>query len=118
MPILIVDDQKFIAGMFKMFLAGHLVVLAHDGATALRLFELEKPNIVLTDVELPDMSGFDILDAIRRTRPVPVIVITASDTHASRALAHGAAMALVKPVSKETLVAAVEALQAPALQTP
>jgi len=111
MPVLIVDDQKFIAGMFKMFLAGERVLLAHDGATALRLFEQEKPSIVLTDVELPDMSGFDILDVIRRTRPVPVIVITASEAHASRALAQGAAMTLVKPVSKETLIAAVQTLK-------
>ena len=112
MPVLIVEDQKFVAGMFKMFLTGHQIVLAHDGATALRLFEQERPSIVLTDVELPDMTGFDILKAVRMARQVPVIVITASEAHASRALQEGASLALLKPVSKQTLVAAVQTLRA------
>jgi DNA-binding response OmpR family regulator len=111
MPVLIVEDQVFIAGMFKIFLKGHRILVAHDGATALKLFEDEYPNVVVTDVELPDMSGFDIRQQVRARSNVPVIIITAYEAYAARAVQEGASLALVKPVSKGALVSAVSSLK-------
>lgn len=106
-PIVIVEDQQFVARMFKMYLAGHKIYLAHDGATAMSIVRDVNPNLIITDIELPDMTGFDILRAVR-TSDIPVIVLTASESYADRAVKEGAAMALTKPVSKATLLSAVK----------
>jgi two-component system chemotaxis sensor kinase CheA len=101
--ILVVDDSSTTRQLEKNVLesAGYRVQVAVDGVEALEKIKTEKPNLVISDVEMPRMSGFEMLKAIRanlETRDLPVIIVsslyTAGDQATGRAL--GAAAYLVK----------------------
>ncbi len=82
--------------------------VATSGRAALRQIELETPDLVLLDVEMPDMSGFDVCKIIKdheQTREIPVIFLTGvtDDSSRDRGLRLGAADFLNKPVDFEIL---------------
>lgn len=80
MRILVADDEPASAQALKdlLELVGHSVIgPAGDGAEAVRLATLEKPDIAIFDIDMPLMSGLEAIDQITRTRPIPVIVLTA-----------------------------------------
>ncbi|HSL93212.1 MAG TPA: response regulator, partial [Bacillota bacterium] len=66
--ILIVEDERKIADLLAGYLRneGHAVVLAHDGKSALELFETEAPSLILLDVMLPEMTGLEVCKTIRQ----------------------------------------------------
>ncbi len=79
--ILVVEDDKFLAGMYntKLDLEGFSVIVANDGEEGLRLAESENPTIILLDIILPKMSGFDVLKSLKKneqTKKIPVILLT------------------------------------------
>jgi DNA-binding response OmpR family regulator len=79
--VLLVEDDQFLAGMYvtKLHLEGFHVVLARDGAEGWRLAESENPSLILLDIVLPKLSGFEILERVRKTpglKQVPVILLT------------------------------------------
>ncbi|MDD5040098.1 MAG: response regulator [Patescibacteria group bacterium] len=79
--ILLVEDDEFLAGMYvtKLNLEGFDVQLASDGEKGLRLAKEHNPDIILLDVVLPKMSGFDVLKSLKEdssTKDVPVILLT------------------------------------------
>ena len=79
--VLIIEDDTFLAGMYvtKLTLENFDVQLASDGLQGLKLIRETKPDIILLDILLPKLSGFDILKAIKRnpqTKSVPVILLT------------------------------------------
>lgn len=79
--VLLVEDDQFLAGMYgsKLELEGYHVVLARDGAEGWKLARTSKPDLVLLDLVLPKMSGFEILEHIRATPDLastPVILLT------------------------------------------
>src|SRR5581483_3250816 len=77
--ILIIDDEIAIATAFAMFFrhdGAHVVHEAHSGAEGIALYERVRPDLVLLDVRLPDMTGFDVLSRIRGDDAV-VIMVTA-----------------------------------------
>ena len=79
--VLVVDDTKIIREVLTKFLKkeGHEVRLAQNGKQGIELFRKEQFDLVLTDVVMPDVSGLDVLAAIRKTnRDVPVIVMSAT----------------------------------------
>jgi len=80
MRILVADDEPASAQALKDLLevVGHRVIgPAADGAEAVRLAALERPDIAIFDLDMPRMTGLEAIDQITRTRPIPVIVLTA-----------------------------------------
>jgi len=79
--IVLVEDDAFLAGMYvtKLNLEGYDVHLASDGEKGLKLVKEELPGIILLDVILPKMSGFDVLKDLKadaKTKNIPVILLT------------------------------------------
>ena len=110
-PTLVVDDDREVAGIHTGFLLGHgsfdVVGAAHSGTQALDLVERLHPRLVLLDIHLPDMTGIDVLRALRNRPgdPVDVIAITAArelDT-VRAAVAGGVLHYLVKPFNGTVL---------------
>ena len=115
--ILLVEDvslnRRLIATMLRR--DRHIVSEAEDGSTALELYNAGTFDLVLLDVGLPDMDGFQILEAMKRSargNPAQFIMLTASTafTTAERANAMGVARVLHKPVSGEQLRTAIQAV--------
>jgi DNA-binding response OmpR family regulator len=110
--ILVVDDEKDIAYSIEFALKqeGYLVVTSHDGADALRKVENENPDLIILDVLLPGMSGFDICKEIRvKGNKVPIIMLTAKTTEidAVIGLELGADDYLPKPARMKELIARI-----------
>jgi OmpR family response regulator RpaB len=101
--ILLVEDDRFLrkAAEVRLRRAGYIVITAADGEEALATARTTKPDLVLLDVIMPRMQGFDVLRALREQpdlQTVPIIVFTnlSQDADRERALAHGASGYLVK----------------------
>ena len=73
--ILIVDDDQNICELLRLYLAkeGYETLIAHDGEKALELFEQNKPNMVLLDVMMPKMDGWEVCRRIRAQANTPII---------------------------------------------
>lgn len=114
MKILIADDDKDLLELigFTFAQAGYLVVKAEDGPGALRLFEKESPDLVLLDINMPSLSGFQVCQTIRTRSRVPIMMLTVrgEEEDLVRALDLGADDYLTKPFSPATLKARVKAL--------
>lgn len=114
---LIVDDSVTIRRALEQMLtqAGFATRQARDGAEALRLMEQELPRVLVLDIEMPHMSGFDLLDIMSKSpkyEQVRIVMLTsrAGDEHRDYALAKGADAYLVKPCPQETLVETIRRL--------
>ena len=114
MKILIVDDDMELLGLigFALRQAGYFPVSAANGAEALALFEREQPDLVILDVNLPDMSGFEICRRIRAEARTPIMMLSVrgSEEDQVQGLDGGADDYLTKPYSPRTLLARVRAL--------
>ena len=77
--VLVVDDEKYILQLFKRALEseGFDVTMAADGESALSLFKEIEPHIILLDIRMPKLDGYSVLERIRETSQVPVIMLTA-----------------------------------------
>ena len=87
--ILVVDDERHIVRLVEVNLqrAGYDVVVAYDGVEALEVFAREKPDMVVLDVMMPRMDGFEVLKKLQadpESRNVPVIMLTAKGQEADR----------------------------------
>ncbi|HYW29368.1 MAG TPA: response regulator transcription factor [Gaiellales bacterium] len=114
MNILVVEDEPLIMSFLRRGLVaeGHTVTTADRGDTALGVFAGAHPDVVILDVMLPGMDGFDVLAAIRASDPhVPVILLTARGeiTDRVRGLDLGATDYVVKPFAFAELAARVRA---------
>ena len=111
--ILVVDDDVALAEMIGIVLQneGYEVVFCADGSAALTQFQENNPDLVLLDVMLPGMDGFDVCRAIRRVSDAPIVMLTArSDTaDVVRGLEAGADDYVPKPFKPKELVARVRA---------
>ena len=116
MKVVVVDDAPDIAEVvslcFQLRWSGAEVLSAGDGRSGIDLIEAESPDIVVLDVNLPDMDGFQILREVRRFSQVPVIMLTVkgADVDIARGLETGADDYMVKPFSHIELIARVEAV--------
>ncbi len=115
-PILVVDDDQRNVRLMESILRtqGYPVVRAYDGEEALRLIDAEKPDLVLLDVMMPKMSGFEVCQRLKgryETRLLPVIMVTALNALEDKvqALEIGADDFLSKPINKVELLAKVRA---------
>jgi DNA-binding response OmpR family regulator len=115
MRILVVEDSERMAQLLKKGLTEecYAVDIARDGPEGLRLAQSGEYDLVVLDVNLPDLDGFCVIRALRQARSdVPVIMVTARDSVADRVagLDGGADDYVVKPFSFEELLARVRAL--------
>jgi DNA-binding response OmpR family regulator len=114
--ILLVEDDPDIARFVEVNLvsAGYVVRIAHGGEEGLRLADEVRPDLVVLDVMMPGLSGFEVADRLRRnprTANARIVILTAKSASADRALAmaSGADDFLVKPIDPGDLLARVRA---------
>jgi DNA-binding NtrC family response regulator len=111
--VLVIDDDESLRRVMEYTLheAGLRVLTAADGIEGLRIFELEKPPVVVTDIQMPGISGYEVLKRIKEESPgALVVVITAYGTveKAVEAMKLGAYDYLTKPFSRDELRLVVE----------
>jgi len=115
MTAIIVDDEKHCRDVLGLLLQKHcpivnLVASCSEGASALEAIEMHRPDIVFLDIEMPEMSGFDMLEACRFTN-FEVIFTTAYNEYAIKAIRHNALDYILKPIDKDELIQAVFRVQ-------
>ncbi len=113
--ILVVDDEYKMRRLIKDFLEvhGYVVLEAADGEEALDIFYATKDiNLIILDVMMPKIGGFDVLMEMRASSSVPIIMLTARAQECDEIMGYdiGADQYITKPFSPKVLVARVEAL--------
>jgi DNA-binding response OmpR family regulator len=112
--VLVVDDDDDIRLLLQELLsgAGYRVETAEDGRAALRVFHENPTDIVILDLSMPDLDGFETLERLRDLSDVPVILLTArsGEIDKVRGFRAGADDYVVKPFGRQELLARIEAL--------
>ena len=112
--IVVVEDDINIAELLRLYLEkdGFEVHIAHDGGEGLRLAESEKPDLVMLDIMLPVMDGWQVCKALRKNSNVPIIMLTAKGETEDKVmgLEMGADDYIVKPFEVKELLARVHAV--------
>ena len=113
--ILVVDDDPVFVRLVKGVLAqkGYDILTAGDGQEALQVMFANKPDMVLLDVQMPRMDGWQACSRIREVSDIPVVMLTGMQTAEAdvvRGLDYGADDYLIKPVGNRELVARVRAI--------
>jgi two-component system KDP operon response regulator KdpE len=112
--VMAVDDEAGILRLIKLELAeqGFRVITASSGEEALQLAEEQRPDIVLLDIVMPELTGIEVLRKLRERWTVPVIFVTAKDADVDkvRGLEFGADDYIVKPFSPDELAARIRAV--------
>lgn len=115
--ILLADDETDVAlvASTRLEVSGYEVVIAADGEEALALFRSRRPDLVLLDILMPRLDGFQVCSIIKSdpaTRDVPVIIFSASSSHSlsleRKCIEMGADECIRKPYSGEELLAKIE----------
>ncbi|MDP2948606.1 MAG: response regulator transcription factor [Chloroflexota bacterium] len=112
--VLVVDDEAHIVETLRLYLErdGFRVIPAYDGRAALELAEREKPDLIVLDLMLPEVSGFDVCRTIRSRSQVPIIMLTARSEEVDKliGLELGADDYVTKPFSPREVAARVRAV--------
>lgn len=107
--ILVIDDDLAITELMSMLLKTHGfdVITTNSGAEGIRLVEQKKPNVVLLDLMMPDIDGWQVSKAVRGFSNVPILILSAINdpSMVASVLDAGADDFLVKPVPSSVLVA-------------
>lgn len=114
LPILLVEDDPELASQLQLLLAqrGYPLCWCQDGATALTVALAQPFALILLDIRLPDLDGFQLLSLLRQKIPTPVMILSACGAEADRiqGFTHGADDYLAKPYSFTELLLRIEAL--------
>ena len=112
--ILVVDDEKKIVDIVKAYLErdGYKVIVAYDGRLALHMARSESPDLIVLDLMLPEVSGWDVCRSLRTESNVPIIMLTARDDDSDKivGLELGADDYVIKPFNPKELVSRVRAV--------
>ena len=112
--VLVIDDEEDVRTVLKVHLerAGFDVICAADGNDGLRRFYSQRPVLVILDVLMPGMDGWQVLERFREVSNVPVLMLTSvtREPEKIRGLASGADDYITKPFSAEELMARVQAV--------
>jgi len=106
--VLLVDDEVRILRIIdiKLRIAGYEVITAMNGEEALQLVRTDKPDLVVLDIIMPVMDGFEFLKQVRAFSKIPVIAFSAASESLDQAIQLGADAALAKPFQPDELVPA------------
>ena len=112
--ILVVDDELNICELLKLYLEneGYTVFTANDGQAAVTAFQQKAPDLVLLDIMLPKMDGWQVCREIRKTSSAPIIMLTAKGETDDKVagLKNGADDYITKPFGTEELLARIRAV--------
>ena len=112
--ILIVDDDKNICDLLRMYLEkeGYEVIMEHNGVDAVNTFNTENPDLVLLDIMLPQLDGWQVCREIRKISERPIIMVTAKDETFDKVLGLelGADDYVTKPFDTKEIVARIKAV--------
>ena len=112
--VLVIEDEESFREALSYMLTreGYEVFLAPDGASGIRDFDTHRPDLVLLDIMLPEVSGTDVCRAIRAKSRTPIIMLTAKDSEVDKVvgLEIGADDYVTKPFSPKELVARIKAV--------
>ena len=113
MRILVVDDERQITRVLRTSLqsSGYEVEVAHDGLQALTLFQQSPPDLIITDLGMPEMDGIELTREVRRISDTPILVLSVREAERQKvaALDSGADDYITKPFSMPELLARVRA---------
>jgi two-component system KDP operon response regulator KdpE len=113
--VLIVDDEQRIVNFLssKLRASGYEVITASNGEEALEQVQAQEPDLMVLDVMMPKMDGFETLKQLRSFSSVPVIILSAKGTNVDKikGLGLGADDYLAKPFSPDELIARIEAVR-------
>lgn len=103
---MIVDDEPGICNILriKLRLHGYDVVTTTSGAEAIEIIQTDEPDVVLLDILMPNVSGIDVLERVRKFSSVPIIVFTARREIVASALQCGANDSISKPFDPDQVV--------------
>ena len=111
--VLVVDDEQYITKLVERTLkdAGYAVTVANDGISALRMLAEKEPDLVLLDIRMPGLDGFQVLERIRESSNVLVFMLTAvrGETAVEHSLGLGADDYIEKPFLPRVLIARIQA---------
>ncbi len=112
--ILVVDDEKRIVEILQAYLErdGYQVIAAYDGRSALELARSNSPDLIILDLMLPEVSGWDVCRELRRESDVPIIMLTARDDTTDKiiGLELGADDYVTKPFDPKEIISRVRAV--------
>ncbi|MDD5082104.1 MAG: response regulator transcription factor [Dehalococcoidales bacterium] len=112
--ILLVEDDQTLLSVLKYSLTreGYDVLTAEDGVEALQIAQSQRPDLVILDIMLPKLSGFEVCRILRKSTTIPIIMLTARDEEVDKivGLEIGADDYMTKPFSMRELIARVRAL--------
>lgn len=112
--ILIIEDEVKISSLIKSYFdrEGHETIIATNGVDGIELFKTENPHLIILDVMMPSLNGYETCTLIRKNSNVPIIFLTAKSEDKDKLLGFdlGADDYITKPFSPKVLVAKVNAL--------
>lgn len=112
--ILIADDDKSISELIRLYLEkeGYSCVTAENGRAALRKFETESPDLIILDIMMPELDGWQVCREIRKSSATPIIMLTAKGETFDKVLGLelGADDYIVKPFETKELIARIKAV--------
>jgi CheY-like chemotaxis protein len=115
--ILIIDDDGLFRSMLSATLVhlGHTVVEAGNGAQGIKLFQRTAPDLIITDLVMPEMEGFEVLMKLKKNNPGAKIMVMSGGVRGTVdfleiATRLGASSVLAKPFSSDALVRAIDVL--------
>ncbi len=114
MKILVIDDDPAMTDLLKLLLepAASKVLTANSGPDGIHLAKTEQPDVLILDLMMPDMNGWQVCKAVREFSKVPIMILSALDSPGlvAAALDAGADDYLIKPVPSSVLVAHINNL--------
>ena len=112
--ILIVDDDQNICELLRLYIEkeGYSTAIANDGRRAVELFDIENPQLIMLDIMLPELDGWQVCREIRKKSQVPIIMLTAKGEVFDKVLGLelGADDYVVKPFEAKEVVARIKAV--------
>jgi len=122
MKVLVVDDDRVLADVvaFTLRREGYQVILAYDGASAMERWEVDEPDLIILDINLPKMDGFTVCKQIREKADTPILLLTvrSEEDDIVQGLDLGADDYVTKPFSPRQLVARMKAILRRGYQIP
>ena len=119
--VLVIDDETVVGTILRYAfdVDGHETVVAGDGPTGIAMARSEQPDIIVLDLMMPEVTGYDVLEVLRdddRTKELPIVVLTAvtMQRERDRCLSKGADAVMIKPFDPREVARAVGALLSPA----